>query len=56
MLTRPDDVRLRGKTGSHGQTDKVTRLTQMRIANFHYAQQVDEKSRKIFQDFVLPRQ
>src|SRR5207245_11232836 len=24
------------------------------IANFHYAQQVDEKSRKIFQDFVLP--
>ena len=24
------------------------------IANFHYAQHVDEKSRKIFQDFVLP--
>ena len=33
---------------------KLTRLTQMRIANFHCAQQVDEKSRKIFQDFVLP--
>jgi hypothetical protein len=45
--------RYRGKTGRSADIAKTTQMTQMRIANFHYAQQVDKKSRKIFQDFVL---
>jgi hypothetical protein len=31
MATGPDDVRFQGKTGSHGQTVKMTRLTQCMV-------------------------
>jgi hypothetical protein len=38
-----------------GRTDAIDPKCNIElIANFHYAQQVDEESRKIFQDFVLP--
>jgi hypothetical protein len=40
--------RFQGKSGPPGNLHVGPLMTQMRIANFHYAQQVDEKSRKIF--------
>jgi hypothetical protein len=45
----------RPEVAAVGRTDAIDPKCDIElIANFHYAQQVDEKRRKIFQDFVLP--
>ena len=44
MPTGNDDVRFRGKTGSHGQTVKMTRMTQSGQSNLNHWQPLSDSA------------